>query len=326
MAEHEAFDDPMAEALPIALAAEMARQNHGLVTRTQLSESGMSDHNIATLVSDGVVIRRSRGVYSLVGNPQTWEQQVALACKVIGDSTVAGARSAATIWGFQNFHSRAVDVVTPWPATRTRIATDLGFAVNHRISRDLLPAHVTQHAGLPVTCPARTLIDMGACVGAQRLRLMIDDAVSKDLTTYDEVFQMLLEVTRPGRRGLAVVRKALEFRPVGGQLPRSVFDAQVLQLIMRAALPEPVRQHPVICDDITYHLDLAWPQYLIAIECDGFQFHRTPDRMGSDQERMKELNLRGWMIHRVTWQMLKKSPEAMIDDFRRSIALRSTAA
>ncbi|MHB1139665.1 MAG: endonuclease domain-containing protein [Microthrixaceae bacterium] len=168
----------------------------------------------------------------------------------------------------------------------------------------------------------RTLIDMGRYVGVRRLGKMIDDAVVRNLTSYEEVGQRAAELSRPGRNGIVTVREAMSTRPGGTPPPGSPLEVDVRDLLRRHGLPDPVPQWRVDCGEITYQLDLAWPDSLVAVECDGFRFHRTPEQLDWDDRRRTELSLRGWMVLHATWNGARNEPERLVDDARRALRSR----
>ena len=153
---------------------------------------------------------------------------------------------------------------------------------------------------------------------------MVDDAVRRDLTSYEELHRRFTELARPGRPGIARMREVLASRPGGEPVPGSPFELTVRDLLVAAGIPAPVLQHPVDCGEVTYLLDLAWPEPRVAVECDGFRFHRTPDQLDWDDRRNSELALRGWLVHHVTWRQLRRDPHDVVA--RARTALRSRRA
>lgn len=68
-----------------------------------------------------------------------------------------------------------------------------------------------------------------------------------------------------------------------------------------------------------FRFDFAWPQYKIAVEVDGGVFAPGGGRHAKDPDREK-LNLAaecGWFVFRYSVQMLKKDPQACVDQVRR---------
>lgn len=297
--------------------AALARQQYGTITRAQMHRLGISDRRIEGLVHAGVIDRSARGVYVLAGREPTWRQRIAVALHVGGPLAVASHRTAAALWRLDRFRPGHVEVTSPWHGARTGTSTTL-----HR-SLVLPDRDRTVIDRLIVTSPTRTLVDMGRYVGAARLGSMIDDAVRRELTSYEDLGHRCAELGRSGRNGIATVRAALAQRPGGAPVPGSPLETEVHQLVVRAGLPEPVAQHRVDCGEITYVLDLAWPDELFAIECEGFRFHRTPDQLDRDDRRSNELGLRGWLVQFATWNMLRDEPSRIVDDARRALQMRT---
>lgn len=77
----------------------LARTQHGLVTRRQLLDAGLSPSTIKRWVSAGRLIVVYRPVYRLAGSPPSWEQRILAAVLAAGDGSVASHRSAARLWG-----------------------------------------------------------------------------------------------------------------------------------------------------------------------------------------------------------------------------------
>lgn len=49
-----------------------------------------------------------------------------------------------------------------------------------------------------------------------------------------------------------------------------------------------------------YRIDLAFPKELIAIECDGKEWHSTEEQKARDQEKDNYLKEMGWQVVRIT--------------------------
>ena len=298
--------------------AELARRQHGTVTRRQLSAAGISDRSIRNLLCDGVLERAAAGVYVVAGSTDSWHRRLAVEVHRAGPLSLVSHRSAAALHRLDRFRPGHLDVASPWAIART------GTGVTLHRSCDLPTRDRTVVDGLPVTTATRTLIDMGRYVSPTRLGAMIDDAVRRELTSYEELGDRHAELARPGRTGIRTSAEALADRPTGAPVPGSPFEVLVRRLLLGAGLPDPVLQHPVVCDEITLLLDLAWPEMLVAVECDGFRFHRTPEQLDWDDRRRTELGRRGWLVHHVTWRQYRRDPDELVAQVRRSLALRSS--
>lgn len=99
------------------------------------------------------------------------------------------------------------------------------------------------------------------------------------------------------RRHLAPAKQRLasaKQHPPGGKAAELALRDSILE----AGIPPPYREftfHPTR----DWRLDLAWPQFKLAIEIDG-SVHRTKQRFASDIEKHNALMLAGWRYFRVT--------------------------
>jgi hypothetical protein len=91
------------------------------------------------------------------------------------------------------------------------------------------------------------------------------------------------------------------------QTAASPLEASLLLDIRAAGLPEPAREyrfHPVR----KWRFDLAYPDLLIAVECEGGTYsggrHVKPQGFEGDCEKYDEAELMGWMVLRFTGNMI----------------------
>jgi very-short-patch-repair endonuclease len=96
----------------------------------------------------------------------------------------------------------------------------------------------------------------------------------------------------------------------------------VLGLLRDAGLPEPV-SHFRVCDGDRFvaELDLAYPQWKIAIECDG-DVHLLPEVRERDLQRQNDLVLQGWIVLRFSWERSRSRPERIVEEVRAAIRAR----
>ncbi len=292
----------------------LASRQHGVITRQQLAVAGVTPRRLRTEVERGVLLRATRGIYVLAGAASTWEQRLLVGQTAAGPLSVASHRSAAGLWQLDRFRRQHLEVSVPAPATRRP-----GGVVIHE-SNDLPSRDRTVRAGIPVTSPTRTIIDVSRYLSIRRLTALLDDAVRRDLTSYEAVHHRFAELAAPGRNGIATLRQVLEARPIDAAAPDSPLEDDVRSLLTGAGLPAPVLHHRVSCDDLTYVLDLAWPEQLVAVECDGFRFHRTPQQLEWDDDRRNRLGVRGWLVLHATRGRVRSSPWRLVDDVRRALA------
>lgn len=222
----------------------------------------------------------------------SFDLRIAAACRVITAGHIACDRTAAWIHGV-NAHGFAEQEVLPpieacvLPAGwATRAAGVLGR------SRDLLPDDIEERAGLRVTTPLRTALDL-ACNLHQRDALgMLDQFHRLQLV---ESHQLLRELPRfRGRRGVVQARNLV---PLIDGRAESVRESWLRLAVIDAGLPAPEIQVWVDRDGIpTYRLDLAYLAHRIALEYDGADFHRSPEQRAHDLRRRTWLREQGWIV------------------------------
>jgi hypothetical protein len=178
-----------------------------------------------------------------------------------GDDALLSHRAAGVLHGLDGVTADRLEVTAP---KRLR----LGVVIAHRappfpaIDRNVV-------AGIAVTSPTRTLIDLAAVLGTNELELALEDALRRGLTSRARIGYRLHELEGPGRGGCAALRSLLEDgrgRPHSGSAP----EVRLRRLITLAGLPTPVPQHQIRQSGrLIARVDLAYPDFQIAIEYDS---------------------------------------------------------
>jgi very-short-patch-repair endonuclease len=293
---------------------------HGLATRQQLRDIGMTDTMIRSRLEAGRLERVHAGVYRIAGRP-TQPNELALAACLAADGLAASShRTAARAWGVRIADDHLTEITVA--ASRAgRLGRFAGGAIVHR-SVDLTPDQVVVRDGVPVTDPARTLVDLGAVVRPVVVEWAFDDLLSRKLVRTDVVRRRLERLAARGRSGCGVLREILDAR-VGAELTigRSRLEDLLLRLCRRAGVTEPVFQHPIQLAGRERRIDFAFPARKIAIEVDGYEFHTRYDVFEDDRIRGNELELAGWMVLRFTWNQLVRRPDYVVRVLRSALAV-----
>jgi very-short-patch-repair endonuclease len=181
----------------------------------------------------------------------------------------------------------------PEVTTRTQRA-HRGIRV-HR-SSTLEPQDITRYKGIPVTTPARTLVDLAAIVDYTALRRAVREAQRK-LVTIPQLLETLDRVGR--RRGTSNLRKIL----AAGHAPtRSELEDAVLDLILKAGFRRPAVNQPIRLQGRTVIPDFRWPEHRLVIEADGAEWHDDRLTREDDAERQALLEANGERVLRITWR------------------------
>jgi very-short-patch-repair endonuclease len=187
-------------------------------------------------------------------------------------------------------------------------------------TNQLLGTDRTSIDGIPCTSVVRTLLDNAGGLHPFRTDQIFEDAVRKRLCTPDDVAERFIKFARRGRRGTRVMRQLLAKR-VGRDVPTmSEFERRFLDLITRRGIATPQLQHAVALTKCRVYLDFAWPDRMVAAECDGLFRHGSDLRLPWDDDRQNELVLRGWLVLRFTWKTLTEEPAVVIRQLSEALA------
>lgn len=289
-------------------AATFERQL-GLITTRQARSLGISADGIRHRVRTGVWERVDQGLYRLRGTPSSWEQVVLGAVLLAGEPAWASHSTAALLWGFSGFDEEPVEVTV----TITRRPRVPGARV-HR-SGTVEAADVREVGVVPALSAARTIVDLSSRLDDRGLAAMIDDGLRRRVLTLGGLHAVArrLPTIAPGRSPRRVAR-LLASRTPGFHPGDSELEAAVLRTLLDHGLPEPVRQFRVVVGDRTYFLDLAYPERKLAIEVDGFDYHRGRGVFDRDRSRQNDLIGAGWTVLRFT---SASTPDEIVTAVRR---------
>lgn len=265
----------------------------GLITRAQALRSGLTDDQIRHRLGTESLVVLHRGVYRVSAGATSFAQRALAGCLACGTGVVASHRTAAALFQLMEPATHLVDVTIP----SGRCRRPAGVSV-HR-SRVLGRRDCARVGGVPVTSPARTLLDLAGVLSVDGLESAMDDTFRAGLITPD---RLLAYVERSEFRracGSGRVRELSRDRIDG--VPESVLEGRMLRLIRAYGLPEPVRQHEVRTGGRIVRFDLAYPDHHLAIELDGRGPHWGRERWQSDHDRHNATEAAGRRTLRFTW-------------------------
>ncbi len=280
-----------------AAVARLAAGQFGVVTSEQLLACGLGRGGIKHRVTTGRLQRLWRGIYAFGHSELTREGHLIAAVLACGPDAVLSHMSAAVHWELLARPREAIDVTVVGRGTRGSRP-----GINLHSARRLDPADLTAHHGIPITTPARTLVDLCAVVPARLVERAYEQAQIQRLITFDAVVKTLERApgrtTRPLSRLVAVERKT-------STITRSVLEERFLALVRRGGLPEPevnVRLHG-------YEVDFLWRAQRRVIEVDGHAYHSTRQATTRDRRKDNDLELAGFPVTRFTSDQVLHDPE-----------------
>jgi very-short-patch-repair endonuclease len=271
----------------------LARSQHWVVARRQLTELGFSRMWIEHRIAIGRLHVLRRGVYAL-GRPHVtpygrWMAAV-LAC---GANAVLSHGSAAALWGIRPATSGLEVSVANGAKRRPE-----GITVHRR--HCLAPDEVTTHRGIPVTSPIRTLIDIAARLDREPLEAAINQADKLDLCD-PEALRSALDDAK-GQPGVRALRTLLDRRTF--TLTDSELERRFLRIVRDLGLPLP--QTGVYVNG--FKVDFHWPELGLVVETDGLRFHRTPVEQARDRLRDQRHTAAGLTPLRFTRAQVRFQP------------------
>jgi hypothetical protein len=226
---------------------ELARAQHGVVTREQLVGIGVSARAIDCRVAAGRLVRVHRGVYAVGLVPLSPDARALAAVLACGPGAVLGCRSAAILWGLAGGGQARWDVTAPARSGGRRGPDDVRLRRTRRLTAD----DVTTRRGIPVTTVARTLVDLAA-TDPLRIATAVHEAEVAELLDVRAVEAAIAR--HPGRAGTAALRAALG--PAGPEPDRGRFVAAFLHLCSTHRLPAPEVSAWLEAGGVLHEIDL----------------------------------------------------------------------
>ena len=265
---------------------------------------GLSKDSVGRRVINGSLTRVLPRVFAVGGSAPTYRRDLLAAVLYAGEGSAASVSSAGREWGWEGFGAGTVEVSTvrktikaPWqmPSGREIIV--------HRVDAALL-AQIELVGGIPVTSVPRTLLDL-AGYKHRRVERALDDALQRRLVTLGQMWSFYEEEWIHGRRGVAILRSLLKDRTPDGAPKQSDLEDLFWKLVRDFRLPTPISQYPVVLERASLHVDFAYPDDMVAIECDGYAWHMDREAFERDRVRDNQLQGQGWIVLRYTWSQIR---------------------
>lgn len=253
-------------------AWSLVAKQHGVVSRAQLLKLGYGRHAIAHRISTARLFPVARGVYA-VGRPElSTSGELMVAVLAAGRDVLVSHESAAFLWGLaKDLPAGPIHVTGAGDRARFRPGIQL-----HR-RRSLTSSDRAERHRIPVTSPARTIVDTAPDLSTEQLERRINLADSLDLIDPDALAADLARMR--GQRGVKAVRALIDqytFR-----LTDSELEQRFLRVIRPLALPVPETRRRVN----SFRTDFVWPSLGLVVEADSLRYHRTVAQQQRDHLR-----------------------------------------
>ncbi len=302
---------------PAERIAAMATAQRGRVAWRQLVAAGVSTSAIGRLVASGHLCPVHHAVYAAGHTATIPGGAEAAALLALRPGAALSHITALRWWGIADPSRRSEAGPIHLTLSGDRARGPAGVIV-HR-STILTARDLRVHQGLPVTAPARALLDFASDQPTRELERMLDTALVQRRVTLRQINDVL---ARAGRHaGRARLTHLIEAH-THTTFTRSEAEERFLALIRDAGLPTPlinVRRHG-------FELDFLWLRSGardVAVEIDGYAFHGGRAAFERDRRRDGILRAAGIDVLRFTWRRLTQESHAVVAEL--AVALSSSA-
>ena len=255
---------------------------------------GLDRRALGRLVRGGDLRRPFRGVYVDARVPDTRTARVMCLHLVIPPYAVVWGRTAAWVWGLDVFAPAERDLLVPECAVPHHGAR-MKHAGVRVVEAMLPPKDVTERAGLRLTTPPRTALDLARHLRRPMALAALDAFAHAELATVAELTAGLGPLT--GFRGIVQARELVALIE---PLTESPGESWLRLRVIDAGFPRPHAQVVVVDarGHQVYRIDLGYPGLRLGFEYDGQEFHESNEQRARDVLRRDDLARRfDWTVY-----------------------------
>ncbi|MFE6646686.1 hypothetical protein ACFVJS_09005 [Nocardioides sp. NPDC057772] len=283
----------------------MAGAQGGLITRAQLAEAGMTRWSVAHRIASERWQLLSPTVVATTTGELGEEQRVWHAVLHAGAGAMAGALTAASLSGLQNWHRDELTVLVPYERGRPSALSGVRYV---RSRRSLCSV------GSPPRCRIEPAVLLFAAADrSERTAQGVLAAVVQQQLTSSQSLLDWLDRLAPLRRA-ATLRRAIEDIEGGAQ---SLAEMDVRRMCRSFGLAIPIRQvKRRDADGRVRYTDCEWrlrDGRTLVLEVDG-GFHMEAEHWEDDLARQRALAATDRIIVRCTARELRDEPEKVARD------------
>jgi hypothetical protein len=289
-----------------ARIARLGARQGAVFSRAQAHTVGFTDPSIQRRVRSGTWERDHQGVYRLAGAPRTWQSEIWAALLAAGPLAAVTHETALRLHGSEHVPTRPL-TLTVAHGGHPRVRG----AFVHQID-DLRPHHLVTVDGLPVSDPARAVVEVSATLGPRQLGRALDDLVFDRRTSYPQVATRLAEVVRPGKPGVAKLARILDDRSDDGVADGSELERALVSTLVGGGLPAPERQVALPgTGAIEGLVDAAYRDCRLILEADGRRWHTRVRDLARDHARDAQAARAGWQTLRFLYETITHDPDGV---------------
>ena len=283
--------------------SRLADRQHGLLLSRQVTAIA-GRPLLRQALSTGALVPVARSVHRLPDHPESWHQRLLGVCLAVEPTpVVVSHRTAADLWLQSDDPEPQIHLSGP----RT-IRFDRPDVCMHRV-RDWASVPLASRHHIPVTPPARTLVDVAVTAPESEIADLIERFVAAGLATRTGLGADARHMAGPGRTGPRRLIAVLEeYSPPPAPLPPTTpAEAHFLALCDAAGFPRPHLDTEVVTRLGPRRVPLGWPTHRLAV---ALPDPPPPPSGRSTRLPVSELLLAdlGWSVLRFTGEHLRHQP------------------
>lgn len=280
----------------------IARRQHGVVTRKQLLDAGISKEEIRRRVLKKSLIPVHRGIYRVGHTAPSVEARYHAAVLACGEGAVLSGEAAGYLWGLIKGSAAPPEVTSP------KDREVKGVRIRRARRRE---TEATTRHGIPTTTVPRTLVDLSSLLRLPDLARACHEAGVLHHTTPRQVEAVLEH--RPNTPGAKQLRSVMRGEV---HVTLSGLERRFLGRLREAGLPEPVTNRKAG----EKRVDCRWPQHNLTVELDSYRYHRSRHAWELDRRREREAHARDDDFRRYTQDDVFEQPKPMLAELERLLS------
>ncbi|MDO9356548.1 MAG: type IV toxin-antitoxin system AbiEi family antitoxin domain-containing protein [Solirubrobacteraceae bacterium] len=291
--------------------AAVATQQRRLITTKQLSRVGLSEGSIQSRVGAGRLFRVVRGVY-MVGVPSLdWHALRRTALLRAGPAAFLDDLTAAQVRGLLPVNQTLATISRPNGGWTQPLRTDFDGVWGGPGSIVLrpgkaAPGEIERVDGEAIASLPRTLTSIAGNHPRQFERAW-REAQYRSLINWN-VMRRYVDLTH--RNGIDLIAAKVQAHLGEGLgTPDSPAEFEMVQILLRAGVPEPLVNHVMLVAGQERRPDLYFPFALHVVEIDGWNGHKTQESFEDDRQRDSDFREIGISTQRFTARRAQREPE-----------------
>ncbi len=264
----------------------IAARQDGCITKQQVLNI-VQRGQLEYLISARALVKLHPNTYVVAGFPDNWRQQSRAAALSLPGS-ILSHESAGRAWGMLDEANPRVHL-----SASPHKASPRDGVIVHRIRE--LDTYRSLVDEIPVTTPARTLIDLAETLRPQQLESCVDRAINNKLVTTLELFSLLNTLAAKGRPRAASLRKILtEWQSVRSHSSLAL-TRRIIRWLRDAKLPAPTAPYSLHIGHRRYEIDAAYDAAKIALVVESDR-PQTLHSASKNEARDARLTTHGWTV------------------------------